>query len=98
MISTEVTSQGIFRWTLLVTMLTEEHKRSPMLSIPVPPDVVQVGARKPAIQTAEQALAIRPDTAVILGNKDILLIQLSPPLKLSLSHSQQSWPKGRSKK
>ena len=58
MISTQMASQGIFRRTLLVTMLTHEYERSPVLGIPVSPGVVQVGAREPTVLTSEQSLAV----------------------------------------
>ena len=60
-------AQSIFRRALLVAILTGKYERSPMLGIPVPPGVVQVGPRVPAVQAGEQSLAIRLDTAVILG-------------------------------
>ena len=67
MVSTQMTTQSIFRRALLVAMLTDKNEWCPMLSIPVPPGVVQVGPRVPTIQAGELALAIRLHTAVILG-------------------------------
>lgn len=67
-VSTKVATKSIFRWALLVAMLTDKYKRSPMLGIPVPPGVVQVGPRVATVQAGVQPLPIRLHAAVILGN------------------------------